>query len=114
MIPLGVCQINQWQNIATATVIFAIGLLVGAALAIRPGRLGVPASIVLTLLLSAIMPVALVKEVWPFNASEPSCGFTPDPNAWVISATLLLPVFGLVGLFGILQLRRRSKWRPPN
>jgi hypothetical protein len=107
MFPLAVCQVNQWQHIANAALIWVVALLIGAAVAARGKRLGTPASIVLSLALSGTMPLAVLGGVWPFNGQWPDCANTPDPNEWVIVAALLSPFLSLLGLAGLRLLHRR-------
>jgi ABC-type branched-subunit amino acid transport system permease subunit len=103
---LAVCEVNQWQHIAGAAVIIVLAVLVGMVVALRGGRLGGAASVVATLLLSGILPLALIKGFWPFHDENPFCGFTPDPNVWVIYATLLSLLWSVLALIGLRLLRR--------
>ena len=106
MFSLAVCQVNQWQHVASAAVVVAVAVLVGITIAPRGERLGTPASIILAILLSGMMPLALLMGFWPFNAHDPTCGYTPNPNEWVIFATVLAPLWCLLGLTGARLLRR--------
>ncbi|HWI88824.1 MAG TPA: hypothetical protein VNS11_06265, partial [Sphingomicrobium sp.] len=92
-----------------AAAIIVLALLLGAAGTFRLVKLlGAAAAIIVTILITSVLPLALIEGFWPFNPNnDPQCGFTPDPNLLVFAATLLFPVVAISSLFAVLIVRRR-------